>query len=125
MIRLPARGLAAMALAAWIVTGVFAGAAAQRRDGAPAPIEGFYVGAFAGAIIVDSKVTIRGNGTQANARLRDTGAVLGLRGGWGMRLTPGLYVGLELEGMVAHRRGRCGFAGGLCGARQLYHPTDI
>lgn len=99
MTRLPFGALSALALAAWIATGAFAGAVAQRSNGA-APIEGFYVGAFAGAITVDSKVTIQGSGTQSTARLQDAGAVLGLRGGWGMRLTPGLYAGLELEGMV-------------------------
>ena len=99
MISLPFRALCALALAAWIATGALAGAAAQRSEAAVFPIEGFYVGAFAGAIVVDSKVTLRGNGTQTSARLRDTGAALGLRGGWGMRLTPSLYAGLELEGM--------------------------
>lgn len=96
---LPFRGWSALALAAWMTAGAFTGAAAQGRESAAAPVEGFYVGAFAGALVAQSKVTIEGNGTQSSASLQDSGAVLGLRGGWGMRLTPGLYTGLELEGM--------------------------
>lgn len=63
----------------------------------------FYVGAFAGVMLLDQTRTIGGT------KLVDLGgdaAVGGLRGGWGYRFGSGLYMGAEIEGFLGAGRAR-------------------
>lgn len=62
-----------------------------------------YVGAFAGATLLDQTVTVGG------VKLVDLGADIflgGLQVGWGHRFQSGLYLGAEAEGFLATGRAR-------------------
>lgn len=63
----------------------------------------FYVGPFAMATVLDQTRTVGG------VKLVDLGADLfggGVRGGWGTRLSSGIYLGAEVEGFVLTGRSR-------------------
>lgn len=75
-------------------------AASDRR-----PVEGPYIGAFAGLIVLDSTVVFPATSTRPAAKFVDQGGdgiAFGLRAGWGRLVGENTYVGIELEGILPH-----------------------
>src|SRR5574340_31748 len=61
------------------------------------PFTGFYAGGQIGYSVYDIKETLSGGGSASIEGLSASGADGGLYGGWGMKLSPTTYAGIEAE----------------------------
>lgn len=74
-------------------------------DGRNAEVDGYYVGLFAGAVVIDSTVDFPATETRPAGRIVDQGGdglILGVRAGWGTMLDRTIYAGFEGEIVLPH-----------------------
>ena len=71
----------------------------------PRPVEGAYVGVFAGFLALDSTIVFPATASRPAAKYVDQGGdgiAFGLRAGWGRLVTQHTYAGIEIEGLLPH-----------------------
>lgn len=89
------------------VLGAVVGAPAQAHPSETSDrLSGIYIGAFAGAVVLDSTVRFATEKPKGGPKLVDQGGdgqIGGLRAGWGAMLNDHVYLGLEVEASKTHR----------------------